>query len=440
MKSFIAFILAVFFASSALAQDQTQQQTPPSVQTDTTSGWQLVFSNPKLSFGYLQFLGNGIESGVVYAGASNGTNNVLFRSTNMGLTWDSLSTPVPGGPIDFATPLIGYAGSSPGVNVVWKTIDGAQSWTSYPRNSVAEGPIAFANNDTGLIFGPCCMARTTDAGNTWMEIIPPTDVVKYGASFADSKVGYAVGSLSDDLPSHPNSPPAGYCQKTTDGGATWTQVYTGMPHYLRCCKALTPNTLVVGGTERAIGRTSDGGITWDTISIGDQYSLYQSVSFSDTLDGMIVGYATTTSGIILATSDGGKSWQRQYAPNIPPLLGVLRLSDSVAIVCGRGNIYRTINGGNFSSVKNNSYDFQLQIFPNPATSIVTIQYQLPTTESVSLTIYNIQGNIIGSINPGIQNAGNQQATFDTSGLPNGAYYISITAGGNRQTGSFTIQK
>jgi len=116
------------------------------------------------------------------------------------------------------------------------------------------------------------------------------------------------------------------------------------------------------------------------------------------------------------------------------------INDSIALVSGGGNIFRTIVGGNFSSVAIQNYDFQLQIYPNPASNIITMQYQLPIGEAVSLIIYDIQGNIVASINPGIQNIGNQQATFDASGLPNGAYYILLSAGGNQQTGSFTIRK
>src|SRR5579872_2332527 len=107
MKSFIIIFLAAFLASSALAQDQTQQQTPPSVQTDTTSGWQLVFSNPKYFIHDLQYF----PENTVYAVVDNslGLPLRLMRSFDGGVSWDTtLSTPIPTGVVYFTSPSTGY--------------------------------------------------------------------------------------------------------------------------------------------------------------------------------------------------------------------------------------------------------------------------------------------------------------------------------------------
>jgi hypothetical protein len=115
-------------------------------------------------------------------------------------------------------------------------------------------------------------------------------------------------------------------------------------------------------------------------------------------------------------------------------------NDSIAFVYSGGNIYRTVTGGNFSSVSQHTIDFQVQTFPNPSTGLITIQYQLPTAQLVSLNFYSVQGTTIGTIDSGIQNSGMHQVVFDGSALANGAYYFRLTTPQDFYAGSFTIQK
>jgi photosystem II stability/assembly factor-like uncharacterized protein len=449
MKIFF-IVLFAFFASAGFAQDTTQQQLPPSVQTDTTSGWQLVFTNPHYGNGHyigdLQFPSK--DTG--YATGWNGSNLVLLRSTNAGLNWDSLPTPIAGYPVYFTSALIGYAAGRFADKLVWKTIDGGMSWKSYAENSNATGIFAFSNNDTGVLLGKDYTARTTDGGSAWSDILTTFGGIdKNGASFGDSKVGYVVGSVLYDPPTYPYR--AGFCEKTIDGGATWKFVNTGIPVDLLCCQAFGKNTLYVAGSAGSsggqggyMGRTFDGGISWDTLHITDKRYYLPVMSFADIGHGMVAGNDDATGinshGVVFSTIDTGKTWQKQYLPNAPELYGVAMINDSIALICGAGNIYRTTVDGNFSSVSQQNINFQVQIFPNPSSGIITIQYLLPSASSVSYLIYNIQGIQVGVMNFGIQNSGTQQTTFDGSSLPNGAYYFSLTVGSNQQTIPFTIQK
>ncbi len=396
-----------------------------------------MFSNPNYStnnhtIGNLQFPSK--DTG--YAEASNGSRIILLRTTNGGISWDSLPYILPPGDPKFITSLTAY---TEGSNILYRTTNGGMDWQAFPTSVGLDGFLLFPSNDTILTITSGRYARTVDGAKSWNLLFPPNDVTKNGGAFADSKTGYVVGDLTG-IAGHPDRLAAGYCQKTTDAGATWGQMYTALPSDLQCCQVLNVNTVVVAGSNRVIGRTTDGGVTWDSLFIGDKHSLYEAVSFCDSLHGLIVGAATTTSGIVLATNDGGNAWQRQYLSNVPWLTGVAMLNDSVAIICGLGNIYRTTTGGNFSSVTNQSYNFQLQVYPNPSSTSVTIQYQLPSVSQVSFNFYDILGNTVGVINSGIQGVGSHQVVFDCSSLANGAYHFSITAGSNKQTGSFTIQR
>jgi photosystem II stability/assembly factor-like uncharacterized protein len=446
MKNIIAFAFLVFFASASLAQEQIQEQLPASVQADTTSGWKINFSNPHYTFAYIKFFDQP-ENQIGYAVCGSGPGRfLLLRTTNIGETWDSLSTLVPALPVFFLTPQLGFC-TSGNVDSVWKTTDGGQSWKASYRNTSHNGQLIFSNPDTGLVIGNNEVARTTDGGKTWKQI----EFFNVGASeftdasFGDNKTCYAVSPLSPFFPQqHATDPWTGGCMKSTNAGLTWTQLNTGINTSLGCCFAFDAKTVVVAAWSAYVGRTTNGGVTWDTTSIVNPNAGFEAISFLSKGRGLLVGgdvFNNFMFGIVYSSSDSGKTWHRQYAPNLTVLYGVSCLNDSIAFAYGdSGRIYRTMTGGNFSSVTQHTIDFHVQTFPNPATGNITIQYQLPSTQQVSFTFYNVQGVTIGTLNPGIQNDGVHQVVYDGSALPNGVYYFRLTTPQDSFTGSFTIQK
>ena len=71
----------------------------------------------------------------------------------------------------------------------------------------------------------------------------------------------------------------------------------------------------------------------------------------------------------------------------------------------------------------------LQNFPNPFNPATTIQYYLPTTEWVTLKIYDLYGRQVTSLINNKQNAGNHQVQFDGALLSSGVYVLRVNAGG-----------
>ncbi|MFC2150844.1 T9SS type A sorting domain-containing protein, partial [Calditrichota bacterium] len=60
--------------------------------------------------------------------------------------------------------------------------------------------------------------------------------------------------------------------------------------------------------------------------------------------------------------------------------------------------------------------------PNPFNAFTTISYSLPTSGSVSLTIFDVQGRELQRIAGGFMRAGSYSVVWDASGLPSGMYY------------------
>jgi spore coat protein A, manganese oxidase len=74
-------------------------------------------------------------------------------------------------------------------------------------------------------------------------------------------------------------------------------------------------------------------------------------------------------------------------------------------------------------------DFVLeQNYPNPFNPATTIVYGLPREARVSLDVYNVVGQKVGTIVDEVKSAGYHEASFDASHLTSGIYIYRLTAG------------
>ena len=67
-------------------------------------------------------------------------------------------------------------------------------------------------------------------------------------------------------------------------------------------------------------------------------------------------------------------------------------------------------------------NFELeQNYPNPFSSVTTIRYVVPVESTVSLAVYNNQGQLMAKLVNGRMRAGNHEVRFDASKLAAGIY-------------------
>lgn len=74
-----------------------------------------------------------------------------------------------------------------------------------------------------------------------------------------------------------------------------------------------------------------------------------------------------------------------------------------------------------------------QNYPNPFESTTTIEYSLSKASNVNLDIYNLQGQLVKSLNNGVQSSGNHKLTFDLDKMSNGVYIpVLVTDKGSKK--------
>jgi len=190
--------------------------------------------------------------------------------------------------------------------------------------------IRFTNTLTGYTVGDFgVVSITTNTGNTWSTINLLVDL--NSIYFVNTITGYAVGS-------------SGEIRKTTNGGLNWYSQFSGTNEDLTSVCFFNENLgLIVGGSSyntSVILRTTNGGLNWSL-----QTNLYRenltSVCFADIQN----LYVTGLGGTLLKSSNAGISWDSIY---INPFQNYYCVSFNNALtgyVTGSGMILKTTNAG-----------------------------------------------------------------------------------------------
>lgn len=228
--------------------------------------------------------------------------------------------------------------------VVIKTTDGGDNWTTLLGGSGGSNDgieaIAFTSPDTGFIAGwNDYAAKTTDGGTTWTEIsIGSGNWYFLDLEFWDSDNGVAVSSLNS----------GGFAiYVTDDGGDTWTSA-TGVSTNVQDVAYADATTLYGVGLEEKIIKSTDGGNSWSVIYSGTPTYYFIGVDFVGNF-GVVGG----EDGKIMSTNDGGNNWST-YQTGYHNFQGVKVFNADSAYIGGTDeDIYKTTDGGSTWTVEFN---------------------------------------------------------------------------------------
>lgn len=237
--------------------------------------------------------------------------------------------------IHFENDMTGWATGTSGATIR-KTTNGGANWFSQSSGMLigALNSVFFVDPFNGWIVGnqhydSTIILKTTDGGNNWKFINQGGGKIFYCTYFVNLSTGWAVGESATTY--------SGIIYKTTNGGTNWFQQSVASVPEFNSCFFINENTGWAGGTNCFV-KTSNGGLSWDTISTN---LVTRGLYFVDAL----TGFMAENSSKIYKTTDGGLTWNVSYTGS-GTISSVCFFGPMIGWACGvQGKVYKTIDGG-----------------------------------------------------------------------------------------------
>ena len=437
------------------------------------------------------------------AGIINYSGEGVIRSTDGGNTWTHARTGMNNDGFAIAIDRNGalYCGTSSGV---FRSTDNGDSWSGGITGLIPPDQSVLAINNEGVIFAGGAVAdsglyRSTDNGNSWNRLSEfPSSGCNALLVVGDSTIYAGIGGgaawssdngttwtvmdtslsnqaissfcLATDGTLYAIADPiaGGYVSKylgairSTDNGASWTNLKIGLPKYPPSTLLITKSgTLLANVFNDKVYRSTDKGDSWiassgitvdgfSTMAVSPNGTILLGAAFASSDDGKSwtqTGFpineddvfAINANGIIYAhdetdttvfSTDNGKTWTKAGS-------GLGSSSAVFALAFApNGQLFAATNGTVFRSVKStltNSDVVQTKEgseasvpilgpnYPNPFSTSTTLTFSVPRTEFVSLRVYDITGRAVGTIVNAVLAQGSYQSSFVAGSLPDAIY-------------------
>jgi photosystem II stability/assembly factor-like uncharacterized protein len=332
-----------------------------------------------------------------------GTNRGVFRSTDNGVSWDSVSSGLTNIDIrslasDGANLFAGTWGDG-----IFLSTNSGISWAAVSTNLNNFSIHTIAINGSSIFDGTeNGICRSTDNGSMWYLVtngLANGSVQVIAVKGTDILAGTGGGGVF----------------RSTDDGTRWDSASVGLPVgstiYAFAYEGVNLFAAVFGD---GVFLSTNRQMTWDPVNTGLTDKFVNSL----VVKGSNVFTGTVTSGVFLSTDNGG-TWNTINAGLTDTSILSLCIADNYLFVGTDNGLWQRPISEVISGVENNSNEkpsnFMLeQNYPNPFNPTTTISFHLSAKSFVSLKIYDLLGREV--------------ATLVSEELPEGMYSRQWNAG------------
>ncbi|MBN8568056.1 MAG: T9SS type A sorting domain-containing protein [Ignavibacteria bacterium] len=345
-------------------------------------------------------------------------SNVILRTDNGGINWSKTILSGEWNSVSFPTANTGYICGTNGK--ILKTTDGGTTWfnlTSGTQKNLTS--INFKNDLNGYVLGWFqTMLVTSDGGATFANYSGYSSLM-YLHSFIMNNFVFLIGT-------------EGALFKSTNYGVSFDSINIGMPNSLFAIQFFPNGKGFVFGCCGAFFKTNDFGQSWsmDTVYLTKGWALVD-CSFANEHTGWSVG----EQGNIVRTYNSGDNWDSLGSGTNQSLKAVKFVNSTTGWVVGNeGTILKTTNGGgqgfpigiyNYSNSIPEKFNL-FQNYPNPFNPSTTIEFSLPENSFTQLKIYDISGKQIATLVQNELPPGFYRYTFNSSEMNSGTYFYILT--------------
>ncbi|HZV12849.1 MAG TPA: YCF48-related protein, partial [Candidatus Kapabacteria bacterium] len=290
-----------------------------------------------------------LSSGSYLALTASGT---IYKTTNTGIAWDSLTHINNPNEADmyFADDLHGWTGVRGGFYYGY-TVDGGNTWSFGQWGGGGNTPIIqniyFKDNSTGwaLSSGPASgggyvssLWHTNDGGQTFIDTGSYASIggsnQLHGIRFDNTgSIGWAVGDAGD-------------IRKSTDGGAHWKELASGVTNGPTLSISFFDDTAGVVCAQNGRGfnyATTDGGATWTrTFGVGE--NSHTVAMMTSSLNAVTLGNQAASNANGFMTTDGGAHWSSDPVP-AGDYTRIYDIDANTLMACGQTGLIITSSDG-----------------------------------------------------------------------------------------------
>lgn len=309
---------------------------------------------------------------------------------------------------------------------------------------------SFVNTSVGYVtvdadpqFGLARILKTTDAGDTWIQLTIPDSIPSLrNITFLDSLTGIAVGyQLRNQMIS-------GIILRTSDAGSTWhaeefptvdnfTDVY-----FLDSSTGFAVGVYSPSLLRGAIFKTTDAGLTWSPLNYAPDSVLLEGVRFAkETTTGIVYGETVqSTLPFVARTTDEGFTWTEEIVDSVRDyslLIGGKLLTPLAGYLCGGDGfasavMLHTTNGGITAVQQHGAYEIREyalpQNYPNPFNPTTRITFSTAHRAYVTIKIFTLLGVEVATIVSDEVGPANYAVDWNAGTLPSGVYFYRMQAG------------